>query len=81
MKNLVLEGLKIPNDISLVGFDNIPILQQMDISLTTIEQNFYEIGRKAAEIVIENIEGRDVGQVKSIIPIKLIKGESTKKIG
>ncbi|MBL4936217.1 GntR family transcriptional regulator [Clostridium sp. YIM B02515] len=70
-------NINVPNDISLIGFDNISILEQVDISLTTIEQDFYEIGKKAAKIVIDNLEGKVISQVKEITPIRLIERNST----
>ncbi|SHK03683.1 transcriptional regulator, GntR family [Clostridium amylolyticum] len=80
MKQLSDLKLQVPNDISLVGFDNLEILEQFGISLTTIEQDFYEIGKKAAEIVVNSIEGRANDQVKEIIPMKLIKRNSIKSL-
>ncbi|MCX7884493.1 MAG: GntR family transcriptional regulator [Caloramator sp.] len=80
LKSLNIQGINVPNDISLAGFDNIPVLQQMNIELTTIEQDFYEIGKKAAELVVEYIEGREVVQNKVVIPVKLIKRKSSKNV-
>ncbi|VTR33143.1 DNA-binding transcriptional repressor PurR [Actinobacillus pleuropneumoniae] len=46
--NLCLErGIRIPDDISIIGFDNNPVTEHVMIPLTTVEQNFYEIGRQA----------------------------------
>ncbi|SKA76145.1 transcriptional regulator, GntR family [Caloramator quimbayensis] len=80
LKSLNVQGINVPNDISLAGFDNVPVLQQMDIELTTIEQDFYEIGKKAAELVIEYIEREGGIQKKAVIPVKLIKRKSIKNI-
>ncbi len=71
--------VELSNDISLIGFDNIPVLEQMSVPLTTIEQDFYEIGNKAARIIIDIIEGKIVNQAKEITPIKLIERNSTSK--
>ncbi|MCM0647331.1 GntR family transcriptional regulator [Clostridium swellfunianum] len=79
IKALEAIQVEMPNDISLIGFDNIPILSQMNIQLTTIEQDFYEIGRKAAVIVVDAIEGKNRKQIKEITPIKLIERNSTSK--
>lgn len=79
MKALEAVKAEIPNDISLVGFDNISLLSQMNIQLTTIEQDFYEIGKKAAMIVVDTIEGKNRKQIKEITPIRLIERNSTGK--
>ena len=71
-------GVKIPKEISLIGFDNLDVLEHVGIMLTTVEQDFYMIGKTAAEIVIEMLENDKRTQIKKItIPVKLIVKEST----
>lgn len=78
IQNALLDmGIKIPKEVSLVGFDNLDVLEEVGVLLTTVEQNFYEIGKTAAEIIIEMLEGGQKQQVKKIIPVKLIVKEST----
>lgn len=76
-KVLIDMGVKIPKEVSLIGFDNLDVLEQVGIMLTTVEQNFYEIGKTAAEIIIEMLESGKRKQVKKIIPVKLVIKEST----
>jgi LacI family transcriptional regulator len=49
-------GLKIPADIAIVGFSNNKITALIDPPLTTVNQNSFEMGKKAAEILIRDIE-------------------------
>jgi LacI family transcriptional regulator len=49
-------GLKVPEDISIIGFDDIEISQVVRPKLTTIHQPIKEIGREAARLLIEIIE-------------------------
>jgi DNA-binding LacI/PurR family transcriptional regulator len=49
-------GLKIPNDIAVVGFGNIPVSALMEPPLTTIKQPSYDLGRLAAKVIIKQIE-------------------------
>lgn len=49
-------GLKIPEDVSIAGYDDIPIASQLEPQLTTIHQNTEKIGRLAAEKLISLIE-------------------------
>jgi DNA-binding LacI/PurR family transcriptional regulator len=49
-------GLKIPTDIAIVGFSNNKITALVDPPLTTVNQNSFEMGKKAAEILIHDIE-------------------------
>ncbi|MDY5729925.1 MAG: LacI family DNA-binding transcriptional regulator [Eubacteriales bacterium] len=49
-------GLHIPNDISIAGFDGVPILQMLKPKLTTVRQDTERIGRLAADLLIDKIE-------------------------
>ena len=48
-------GLSVPGDVKVIGFDNIYLSQHLNHPLTTVEQPTYEIGRTAAEMLLENI--------------------------
>lgn len=50
-------GLRVPDDLSVVGFDNLDIAEQLDPHLTTIAQPFSLIGRTAADILLRRISG------------------------
>ena len=52
-------GLRIPDDIAVVGFSNNPITAVLTPPLTTIEQRAYEIGEKAAELLLNQIKSDD----------------------
>ncbi|MBP8989874.1 MAG: substrate-binding domain-containing protein [Clostridia bacterium] len=70
-------GLKIPEDLSLVGYDNSELLDRKNISMTTINQHFHQIGIKAATVIttlMENPEG-EPQHIK--LPVELILGETT----
>jgi LacI family transcriptional regulator len=50
-------GLRVPDDISVVGFDNIPTAKLVNPALTTIAQHQEELGRRAAEMLFERLNG------------------------
>jgi len=52
-------GLKIPDDIALVGFSNNPITALLEPGITTIDQPSFLMGERAAEILIEQIESNE----------------------
>lgn len=74
----VENGVKVPEQLSIVGFDNHEISASIEIPVTTIGQNFYEIGRSAAEVIVNQIESghREAEQVKKI-PVEWIERHST----
>jgi LacI family transcriptional regulator len=49
-------GLRVPEDVAVVGFDDIPIASSPDFKLTTVRQPIYEFGFKAVEVLIDLIE-------------------------
>ena len=49
-------GLSIPDDISVTGYDGVPIAKMISPKITTYQQNMIEIGKTAADKVIEMIE-------------------------
>lgn len=73
-------GVGIPEQLSLIGFDNINLSQNIAVPLTTIEQDFYQIGQRAAEIVIKSIENNPPQYEEIVLPVKLIERQSTKAI-
>jgi LacI family transcriptional regulator len=52
MRGLRKHGVKIPDDIAVVGYDDVPFAAELATSLTTIRQPTYEIGHAAAEILL-----------------------------
>jgi LacI family transcriptional regulator len=77
MKAIVDAGLRIPDDIAVVGFDDIPAAQLVTPALTTIRQAQEEIGRKAAELLLERLQARESGDGRVIeMPFELIIRQS-----
>ncbi len=73
-------GLSIPQDVAIVGFDNIPMARSFTPSLTTVDQSTAEQGRKAALMLLERIEGTVQGDPREVcFDCRLIVRESTAK--
>ena len=56
-------GLTIPGDISIVGFDNIPLSEYSAPSLTTVNQDFYLMGEEAAKQLLQMIQREAIKKV------------------
>jgi DNA-binding LacI/PurR family transcriptional regulator len=75
------KGIKVPQDISLMGYDNMDFLSVFHIPLTTISQPNYQIGYTAAELLLERIEkGVELPAKKIIHKPELVIRESTSKV-
>ena len=59
--------LRVPTDISLIGYDDITITEYLDVPLTTVHQPMEEIGRKAAELLFEKIRSGAEYQVQHTV--------------
>ncbi len=57
LQGVKASGLSVPGDVAVVGFDDIPFASFPEVQLTTINQPTYEMGRKAVEILLEQIGG------------------------
>ncbi len=71
-------GIRIPEDLSIVGFDNLDITTMFTPHITTIDQSFTKLGEAAAEIAYDCITEKKAGMVQKLIPVKLIRRDSTK---
>lgn len=74
-------GLKIPEDLSVFGVDDLEFIPFLDPPLTTVSQPFYEMGRKAAEVLLQELsqaENPPVTKsfVQIIMPTEIIERES-----
>ncbi|MDH5065744.1 HTH-type transcriptional repressor CytR [Clostridium perfringens] len=60
MKYLIRNGYKIPEDISILGYDNINICSYMEPELTTIAQPIYKIGESSCKLLMDLINNKSL---------------------
>jgi DNA-binding LacI/PurR family transcriptional regulator len=77
MRAIKETGLRVPEDISVVGFDDIREAAYHLPSLTTVRQPLRKIGALAAEALIDRIEGRDGHEAGILVEPELVIREST----
>lgn len=73
-------GLDVPRDLKIVGYSNDPRTAIISPSITTIEQFPEEVGKKVVEVLVDllkNPASRDLRNEPVVMPIQLIKREST----
>lgn len=70
-------GLRVPEDISVVGFDDTRYAAIMDPPLTTVVQPTEEIGERTMRRLISAIQGHDIGSAPEIVEHRLIVRDST----
>jgi DNA-binding LacI/PurR family transcriptional regulator len=69
-------GLRIPQDLAVVGFDDIQQASQIEVPLTTVAQPRYEIGVRAAHLLIDRLKGVKTGLSQLILPTSLVVRDS-----
>lgn len=73
-------GLRVPDDISLVSFDDIPEAAHFVPGLTTVRQDFYLLGRLATEYLVSLIEDPQSPVHQRVLQPKLVVRESTRPL-
>ncbi|HEY8940698.1 MAG TPA: LacI family DNA-binding transcriptional regulator [Cellvibrio sp.] len=77
MQTLKNQGIRIPEDISVTGFDDIAYAKYSDPSLTTISQPAEEMGKMAMDMLLKVIEGEPLSQRECVLPTEFIIRKST----
>lgn len=70
-------GLRVPDDIAIIGFDDLPIATQSKPALTTIRQPIAEKAQQATSVLLNLIERRIEPPVQILLPTQLVIREST----
>jgi DNA-binding LacI/PurR family transcriptional regulator len=73
-------GLRIPDDISLVGFDDIPWAQFSNPPLTTVHLHAQELARRACLVLMDLLKGREPETKRQIVDTQLVIRKSCRKL-
>ncbi len=74
------KGLSVPDDVSLIGYDDTPEAQILPVSLSTVSQPAYNLGKEAAKLLLKRINDPDKEYERIILESKLIIRDSVKAI-
>lgn len=80
VKGFFEKGRRVPDDYSIIGFDDVEIAQYMTPGLTTIRQQISFKGQKAVELLLKHIEDPTLPKQEEILPLQLVARGSVKKI-
>lgn len=80
IKAIQNNGLRVPEDISVIGFDDIELAEYVTPRLTTIRQNCDEIGKAAIDILVEQINKKEKLAINKVIPVELVIRESCTRV-
>ncbi|WP_221655302.1 LacI family DNA-binding transcriptional regulator [Actinotalea ferrariae] len=72
------QGLRVPDDVSVVGFDDIPLAEYLWPPLTTVAQDFHLIGRLLVDLLLQQVtEATDLADHRALVPVELVVRGST----
>lgn len=74
---IVEAGLRVPDDIAIVGFDDIPLAQFISPSLTTVRVPAHQMAEACGSMIIDLIQGRPIQERKRVFPAELIVRKSS----
>ncbi|NIV38128.1 MAG: substrate-binding domain-containing protein, partial [Anaerolineae bacterium] len=70
-------GLRVPHDVSVAGFDDIPLSRQIWPPLTTVRQPIHEMATTAANLLVSVLQGDEPSDLAVEIPTELVVRKST----
>lgn len=71
-------GLSVPDDVSIVGYDNSPLAEASYLDLTTIDDRSLEVGQETARVLLDAISGTSVGSRTVLLEPELIVRSTTR---
>jgi DNA-binding LacI/PurR family transcriptional regulator len=78
--NVVLaKGVRVPEELSIIGFDDNPIAAHGRVPLTTIRQPLSEMGRTGLELLMQQLNGKRQASTKLLLPVELVERESCRQ--
>jgi len=77
MRAILEKGLRIPDDIAVIGFDNVDMSGKVYPSLTTMGQPMYEMGAIGMRLLTKYLQGEKVQENKVVMNFELVERESS----
>ncbi len=76
LRTFAVAGVRVPDDVAIVGFDGLPTAQILSPRLASIRQPLAEIGRESVRILLGAIEGRSRNPIHRVLDVEFIPGET-----
>jgi DNA-binding LacI/PurR family transcriptional regulator len=73
-------GLSIPDDLSIIAFNNSLYAQLASPQLTAVDINSYQLGQEAANRILNHMDSPDLPATKVIVPYRIVERSSCKQI-
>lgn len=77
MKACITKKIEIPKDICITGFDDTFMSRHLEIPITTVKQDMFQMGHLAAKLITDQIDNEDMSIKNEVLPVKIVEREST----
>jgi LacI family transcriptional regulator len=77
LQALLQYGVRVPDDVSLVGYDDVPFCRQLSVPLTSVRRPHYEMGAMAAELLLAAVAGNPLPRRHVVFDPELVVRSST----
>ena len=74
-------GLRVPEDLSVVGFDNLPLCSLISPRLTTVAQDANAKAEMTVDMLVRHIEDRTLPPEREVLGVRLVERESVRRLG
>lgn len=81
MRGAKASGLSVPDDLSIVGFDDIPFATIVDPQLTTVHMPQEELARATVQLLLDRMRGSVLRTTKLVRPVLIVRGSTTRLRG
>mgnify|MGYP000119974881 CR=1 FL=1 len=79
IKGLMEHNVRVPEEMSIVGFDDVYLAQMCYPSLTTVNQDIARKGQLAVQCILDTVENPGIGRIEHILPLTLTERDSVKE--
>jgi LacI family transcriptional regulator len=80
MEALSERGIRIPDDISIIGYDDLSIASKISPALTTVRQDISKKARIAIDLLFHQIEGKDMTPMNTMLDVSLVERNSVRQM-
>ncbi len=80
MKGFYEAGIRVPQDISIMGFDDLDISAYMTPGLTTVRQEISLKGEYAVNLLVQNMADHGMEKVTEILPVRIVERDSVRRL-
>ncbi len=78
MKTALAKGLRVPEELSITGFDDLPAAALLEVPLTTVRQPFEKIGVEAARLLLGRVKGSGTSRPEIRVPAEIVVRDSVR---